>query len=135
MIISHEHKFIFLKTRKTAGTSVERALRQLCGPDDIIAPIGDAEEQRQQACTIRAGHHRIGGCTAGGKARVHCSSAIGSASARAITGSTITFRRNRPARYNDDRVWRSYFKFGFERNPWDRQVSAYHFRYRDTKDA
>src|SRR5262245_14307166 len=53
MIISHEHQFIFLKTRKTAGTSVELALRQLCGPDDIIAPIGDAEERRQQALHYR----------------------------------------------------------------------------------
>ena len=32
MIVSHEHKFIFLKTKKTAGTSIELALSELCGP-------------------------------------------------------------------------------------------------------
>src|SRR5262245_66188888 len=73
---------------------------------------------------------------AGGRARARYSSAIGFASARAITDSTITFRRKQArALLNDDKVWRSYFKFAFDRNPWDRQVSAYHFRYRDTKDA
>jgi len=30
-------------------------------------------------------------------------------------------------------VWRSYFKFAFDRNPWDRQVSFYHHRYRNEK--
>jgi len=44
VIISHEHKFIFLKTKKTAGTSIELALSQLCGPDDIIAPITEGDE-------------------------------------------------------------------------------------------
>jgi hypothetical protein len=33
----------------------------------------------------------------------------------------------------DDRVWRSYFKFAFDRYPWDRQVSFYHHRYRREK--
>lgn len=35
MIISFKHKFIFLKTRKTAGSSIEAALYPLLGPDDI----------------------------------------------------------------------------------------------------
>ena len=39
MIASHQHRFIFLKTRKTAGTSVEIALSKVCGPDDIITEI------------------------------------------------------------------------------------------------
>ena len=44
MIVSHEHKFIFLKTKKTAGTSIELALSQLCGPDDIITPLTQIDE-------------------------------------------------------------------------------------------
>jgi hypothetical protein len=44
MIVSHEHKFIFLKTQKTAGTSFELAISQLCGPDDIIRPLTEIDE-------------------------------------------------------------------------------------------
>jgi hypothetical protein len=35
MIISHRWKFIFIKTRKTAGSSIEAALASILGPDDI----------------------------------------------------------------------------------------------------
>jgi hypothetical protein len=39
MIISHQHRFIFVKTLKTAGTSIEVFLSQHCGPLDIVTPI------------------------------------------------------------------------------------------------
>ena len=38
MIASFSCRFIFLKTRKTAGTSVELALSPACGPEDIVTP-------------------------------------------------------------------------------------------------
>lgn len=39
MIISHKHKFIFVKSTKTAGTSIEVFLSTHCGPLDIVTPI------------------------------------------------------------------------------------------------
>ena len=38
-IVSFSHEFIFIKTRKTAGTSLEVYLAQQCTDEDIIAPI------------------------------------------------------------------------------------------------
>lgn len=35
MIISHQHKFIFVKTKKTAGSTLENLLYPHLGPDDI----------------------------------------------------------------------------------------------------
>jgi hypothetical protein len=35
MIISHKHKFIFVKTKKTAGSTLEKLLFPYLGPDDV----------------------------------------------------------------------------------------------------
>ena len=50
---SHEHKFIFLMTKKTAGTSIELALTQLCGTDYIIAPLTEIDEARRIMGAVR----------------------------------------------------------------------------------
>ena len=44
MILSHRYRYLFLKTNKTAGTSIEIALSKFCGPDDIITPISPEDE-------------------------------------------------------------------------------------------
>ena len=45
MIISHKYKFIFVKTGKVAGTSVEMALRPYLGKNDVVTPVDSRDEK------------------------------------------------------------------------------------------
>lgn len=47
MIVSFEHKFIFIKTAKTAGTSIEIALSKFCGDSDILTPLVPKDEEKR----------------------------------------------------------------------------------------
>ena len=43
MIVNHRYKFIFIRTRKVAGTSVEIALSKYCDSNDIITTMGKGD--------------------------------------------------------------------------------------------
>ncbi len=45
MIISYKYNFIFIKTQKTAGTSLEICLSKYLGPDDVITPLSPPDEE------------------------------------------------------------------------------------------
>ncbi len=103
MIISHKYKFIFLRTEKTAGTSLTAALAAMVDSGDMVADMS-----RPAWAKFSPIHH--------GALKRNIPRAFGlhvhatAAQAKAVIGAT---------KFN------SYFKFAIERNPWDRQVSLY----------
>ena len=105
MIVSHKHKFIFIKTKKTAGTSLEIALSGICGPDDIITPITREDELVREKLGYRGPQNYRNGNS-------NYFNHIPAIIVRNALGETI---------------WREYFKFCFERNPWDKVVSWYYW--------
>lgn len=119
MILSHRYRYIFIKTRKTAGTSVELALSRFCGPDDVITPVSPADERLRQRIGGRAPQHYQNRPTAGTKALSEFARFYNHMSAVEIREAI------------GDITWAKYFKFTIVRNPWDAVVSRYFFAYRN----
>jgi len=121
MIISHKYKFIFIKTAKTAGTSVEIALSKYCGERDVITPIfPEADENLRKSLGYRGPqNYRIP------FRRYSRRDWMGAMRQR----QRLAFYNHAPASFIKSHVapgiWQSYFKFCFERNPWDKAVSFY----------
>ena len=126
MIISHKYKYIFIKTAKTAGTSIEIALSRYCGRGDVITRCGPLDEITRREF--------------GGRSPQNYWTPFSAYRRKDIRRFLREGKRRRwyynhiPARLIKDRVgehiWRNYFKFCFERNPFDRMISYYYFYYR-----
>ncbi len=121
MIVSYKHRFIFVKTVKTAGTSVEISLSRYCGKKDIITPIAEDDEK------IRTRFNQY---------------------PRNYSGTIFFFLRKylelkikgKPSRTQKfwnhmsatdikktvgSDIWESYFTFSIVRNPFDEVISRY----------
>ena len=105
MIISHSHRFIFIKSLKTAGTSIEAGLSNFCSGNDVVTPLGDYEFNRDES-----------------GAWVHKSMNEGNYRQH---DDALTIRDSL-----SPEVWSGYFKFSITRNPWDRALSNFFWEKR-----
>jgi hypothetical protein len=125
MIVSHQHRLIFVKTLKTAGTSIEMALAQHCGPDDIVTPIFPAvdghKSQNWQGTFFPF-------------REVHSFADLRKNIREALRKHRIY--NHIPARFARARlprgIWDQYLKVCVERNPWDKTLSHFHM-FRNAK--
>lgn len=117
VMVSHQHEFIFLKSRKTAGTSIEMSLEPLCG-----APRAEVTE----ATPARVSRQGVIGRRVLGRPRYiklaqklhipfvpNWHNHMTAADVRAALGAAR---------------WTRYRKITSVRNPFDRAVSSFHWQ-------
>jgi len=94
---------------KTAGTSIEVSLSGICGPDDVITPLlSPVDELSRKKLGYRGmQNYKLQN---GIELYNHASAAI----VKNAVGEDI---------------WNEYFKFCFERNPWDKVISEYYWKH------
>ncbi|EMR03571.1 sulfotransferase family protein [Cesiribacter andamanensis] len=129
MIISHKHKFIFVKTQKTAGSSLEIALSAICGAEDVLTPLDEDEEKVRKALGYRGAQNYI----------------IPFWQYKTLDWAKFFYFRKRLQYYHHMSahqikwylgadIWKSYFTFCFERNPWDKVISYYYWEEGDRRE-
>jgi hypothetical protein len=105
LLVSHRENFIYTKTSKTAGTSVEVLFEPYCIPPEDEWKFSHGREERVSEAGI-----------------------IGY---RGPDAGNATWRNHMPAAEIRDRLgsseWESYFKFCVVRNPFDKAVSLFYY--------
>ena len=112
MIVSHQNRFIFLRTFKTAGTSIEIALSRHCGPEDVLTRLVEpGDEELRESLGHRGPQNHL--------------------RPRDDRPGTREFSPHMVANFAKQQfpdAWNSYFKFAVVRNPWEVCASAYAMR-------
>jgi hypothetical protein len=108
VIINHKYKFIFIKSFKTAGTSLEIALSKFCSGKDIITSIVSKDENLRKKLKYTGPQNNTG-------LDEH------------MSASEIK------SKLKSD-IFENYFKFVVVRNPFDQILSAFYWHNESKKN-
>jgi hypothetical protein len=117
VIISHQHRFVFVRTHKTASTSVEAFLGTVAGDDAVVTPIRWPEVPGHVARNYERLRNPVRSVALQLKRRSFDSTKH-PAFYNHMSAAAIRKRMGR-------RMWDRYFTFCFERNPWEKVISGF----------
>lgn len=106
MLISHKHKFIFIKTFKTASTATEVSVSRYLEENDVVGELASEYEEVRKKFAVFPRNHRMNGRPVPAHATAR--------ELKAFVGCDI---------------WSRYLKITTERHPYDRLLSHfYHYK-------
>lgn len=125
MLISHKHKFIFIKNTKTGSSSIQTLLGKYCWPDDVeyhyvdhdfipFKGVVKDDKIREDFDKYKENKNGIIGTGAGTKWTSH------------LTAAEIK-------EYIGEEIFDKYFKFAVVRNPYNKVLSKYFWDMHDHK--
>jgi len=114
MIISHNNKFIWIKSRKTASSSIEIALNKICDYNDYINILKENWQTQKNYVNLNNQY----------KLRDF----------DILPHEPIYSLKQKSIKYDilNETQWNEYYKFTVERNPWTKVISLYYY-FKDSK--
>jgi hypothetical protein len=110
MIVSYHRNFIYIRTRKTASSTIETFLKQNLGPDDLYVSQGEIRKLR----TLRR------------KPKKTTFETVDVEGPDQIAGHMSAAQIIKVVSHD---FWNSCFKFTSERHPYEKAVSLAHFNF------
>lgn len=127
-IVSYSRKFVFVKTRKVAGTSVEGLLRRVCGAEDVVTPVTPIDDAVLIAEGLVPRNYTKDDTTAEQRYVKTIEEGDHLAAMTLLKGINYRFKNHMTAKQIRSRLadsfWSEAFKFTIERHPYSYVLSA-----------